>query len=168
MGQARSEPIVLANWGRRLLAWFIDYLFINVMLAYVGLESFETSVLPSFLLPQLPGVNISLWSPFSILVLFLYWTLCEWYFGRSIGQLLLNLRLTDLKGEGVTLFAAAIQSIGKSIAFPILPIDCLIGWTYPPCRKTRQRFFNRISNTIVIYLGKPMRTVRQGNYEKEV
>jgi uncharacterized RDD family membrane protein YckC len=167
MSGPQSEPLVLANWGRRLIAWFIDYLFINVMLAYVGLESFETRVLPAFLLPRLPGFDISVWSPMSILILFLYWTFSEWYFGRSIGQLLLNLRLTNLKGEGPSLLASAIQGVGKSIAFPVLPIDCLVGWTYPPCRKARQRFLNRISNTIVIYVGKPKRTLKQGPYEKE-
>ena len=167
MGNPQTEPIVLANWGRRFLAWFIDYLFINVMLAYVGLESFETKVLPAFLLPQLPGFNISVWSPLSILVFFVYWTMSEWYFGRSIGQLLLNMRLTDLNGKGVSLSASAIQSIGKSIAFPILPLDCLVGWMYPPCRKARQRFFNKLSNTIVIYLGKPMHSLKEDRYERE-
>ena len=160
MSKTPSEPIILANWGRRFIAWFIDYLFVNVMLAYFGLEGYEASILPSFLLPNL-------WSPLSILVLFLYWTLSEWYFGRSIGQLLLNLRLTDVNGNGVSLAASAIQSIGKAIDFPLLPIDCLIGWTYPPCRKARQRFFNKLSNTIVIYLGKPMHTVKQDGFEKE-
>ena len=168
MSKTPSEPIILANWGRRFIAWFIDYLFINIMLAYVGLESFETTVIPAFLLPQFPGSNITLWSPLSILVFFLYWTLSEWYFGRSIGQLLVNLRLTDLNGNGVSLIASAIQSIGKAIAFPLLPIDCLIGWVYPPCRKTRQRLFNKLSNTLVVYLGKPMQTIKQEkSYEKE-
>jgi hypothetical protein len=138
------------------------------MLAYVGLESFETKVIPASLLPQLPGYNISIWSPLSILVFFLYWTLSEWYFGRSIGQLLVNLRLTDVNGKGVSLYASAIQSIGKALTFPLLPIDCLIGWTYSPCRKNRQRFFNKLSNTLVVYLGKPMQTIKQDkSYEKE-
>ena len=160
MSKPQSEPIILANWGRRVLAWLIDFVFVNVMLAYFDPEGIETRFLPSFLLPNL-------WSPLSILVLYLYWTLSEWYFGRSIGQLLLNLRLTDLSGNGVSLTASAIQSIGKAIDFPLLPLDCLIGWTYPPCKKARQRFFNRLSNTIVIYLGKPIRTVKEDGYEKE-
>jgi len=167
MSKTQSEPIILANWGRRFIAWFIDYLFINIMLAYVGLESFETRNLPAFLLPRLPGFDISIWSPLSILIFFLYWTISEWYFGRSIGQLLLNLRLTDLNGRGVSLRASAVQSIGKAIAFPVLPIDCLIGWAYQPCREARQRFLNKLSNTIVIYLGKPMHTIKQDKYERE-
>jgi uncharacterized RDD family membrane protein YckC len=160
MSEPQTEPIVLANWGRRFIAWGIDFLFINVMLAYVGLENFETKALPAYLFPEL-------WSPISILVLFLYWTLSGWYFGRSIGQLLLNIRLTDLNGHGVSLAASAIQSIGKSVAFPVLPIDCLMAWTYPPCKKARQRFFNKLSNTIVIYVGKPSHILKQDGYAKE-
>ncbi len=156
----QAEPVILANWGRRFIAWMIDYIIINVMLAYFRLEDLETKLLPPFLLPQL-------WSPLSILILFLYWTFSEWYFGRSIGQLLLNIRLADTKGGNVSLVASAIQSVGKSVSFPLLPLDCLIGWMYGPCRKLRQRLFNKLSNTIVIYLGKPMQTINQGEYAQE-
>lgn len=164
MGKTRPSPIVLANWGRRFIAWFVDYLIINVMLAYFGLEQIETKLVPPLLLPRLPGLDLSVWSPLSILVFFWYWTLSEWYFGRSIGQLLLNLRLVDTKGKGATFKASAIQSVGKSI---LLPFDCLIGWIYEPCRERRQRFFNKMSNTIVIFIGKSDRTVRHGDYGKE-
>lgn len=164
MAKTRSDPPVVANWGRRFVAWFVDYLIINVMLAYFRLEDIESQSIPAFLLPRMPGFDLSMWSPLSVLIFFLYWTFSEWYFGRSVGQLLLNIRLSDLHGRNVDLKASAIQSMGKSL---LLPIDCLIGWTYRPCRELRQRFFNMLSNTIVIYIGKPMRTIRQGGYERE-
>jgi len=164
MKKKTKLPIVLANWGRRFIAWFVDYLIINVMLAYFGFEQIETKLLPSLLLPRLPGLDLSIWSPLSILVFFSYWTLSEWYFGRSIGQLLLNLRLVDTEGRVVSLKAAAIQSIGKSL---LLPFDCLVGWIYQPCRERRQRFFNKLSNTIVIFVGNPDRVARRGEYGKE-
>jgi uncharacterized RDD family membrane protein YckC len=159
-----GSKIVLANWGRRLIAWFIDYIIINLMLAYIGLESFETQLLPSQLLPRLPGFDISIWSPLSILIFFLYWTLSEWYFGRSIGQLLLNLRLVNMQGDVVSLKASAIQSIGKSL---LLPLDCLIGWLWNPCKEKRQRLFNKLSNTIVIFIGGSERVVQKGEYAGE-
>ena len=159
--RANSSPIVLANWGRRAVAWFVDYLVINIMIGYFGLEGIESTLLPTYLLPRLPGIDISLWSPLSILIFFLYWTFSEWYLGRSIGQLLLNLRLIDITGSNPTLKSAAIQSVGKSL---LLPLDCLVGWTYKPCRERRQRLFNRLSNTIVIFIGEPTRIVKQGDY----
>lgn len=158
------DGLVLANWGRRFLAWFVDYLFLNVMLAYFGLEQVEGRLLPAFLLPRLPGLDLSVWSPFSVAVFFLYWTFSQWYFGRSLGQLLLNTRLVDVRGDGVSLRASAIQSIGKSL---LLPVDCIIGWTYSPCRKLRQRFFQKLSNTIVIFIGTPRGLTYSGAYAKE-
>ena len=139
-------------------------MIINVLLAYFSVEQVETSLVPSFLLPRLPGVDISIWSPFSVLAFFLYWTFSEWYFGRSIGQLLLNLRLVDSDGNGASLRASAIQSVGKSL---FLPFDWLIGWSYEPSRRMRQRFFSRLSNTVVIFLGNPHRAIKEGKYEKE-
>ena len=164
MKSSNSSPIVLANWGRRFIAWFVDYMIINVLLAYFGVEQAETNLIPSLLLPRLPGFDISIWSPFSVLAFFLYWTFSEWYFGRSIGQLLLNLRLVDSEGRSATLKASAIQSVGKSL---FLPFDCLAGWSYEPSRRMRQRFFSRLSNTIVIFVGNPRRTIKQGEYVKE-
>lgn len=160
----RRRPVILANWGRRFIAWFVDYLIVNVMLAYVGLEQVETVMIPQWLLQRLPGFDVSIWSPLSVLVFFVYWSLTGWYFGRSIGQLLVNVRLVGIRGEGVSLKAAAIQSLGKSL---LLPIDCLIGWVYRPCRERRQRLFNRLSNTIVIYIGQPQHVVKKGRYERE-
>ena len=164
MSNARPSSIVLANWGRRFIAWLIDYIILNVMLAYIRLEDLETQLVPKILLPRLPGFDISIWSPLSVLAFFLYWALSEWYFGRSIGQLLLNIRLADLQGKRPSLKASAIQSVGKSL---LLPVDCLIGWVYLPCRANRQRVFNRLSNTIVIFIGSPTRTVKQGEYARE-
>jgi len=164
MSKARPGSIVLANWGRRSIAWFIDYIIINVMLAYIRLEDLESQLVPAILLPRLPGFDISIWSPLSVLAFFLYWAFSEWYFGRSIGQLLLNIRLADLQGKRPSLRACAIQSVGKSL---LLPVDCLIGWVYSPCRENRQRFFNMLSNTIVIFIGSPTRTVKQGEYARE-
>jgi uncharacterized RDD family membrane protein YckC len=164
MSKVDPSSIVLANWGRRFIAWLIDYIIINVMLAYFRVEDVESQLLPTVLLPRLPGFDISIWSPISALVFFLYWSLSEWYFGRSIGQLLLNIRLTDLKGQRANPVASAIQSVGKSL---LLPLDCVIGWIYPPCRMHRQRLFNMLSNTIVIFIGTPQRALKEGEYARE-
>lgn len=162
--KAKQAPIILANWGRRFIAWFIDYLLINTMLAYFGLEGLESKLLPAILLPSLPGLDVSIWSPMSIIVFFLYWTFIEWYFGRSIGQLLLNVRLTDVNGSNPSLKASAIQSAGKSL---LLPIDILAGCVYRPSRQRRQRLSNWLSNTVIVFIGTPNNTLEQDEYSKE-
>lgn len=143
---------MLANWGRRCIAWFVDYVIIVLMLGYFQLETIETKFIPAFLLPRAPGTDLSLCSTLSILIFFLYFTLSEWYFGRTIGQLLLNVRLVDLKGRGASLKASAIQSIGKSNPL-LLFFDCLIEWTHHPSSEHRQRIFNMLSGTLVIFIG---------------
>lgn len=166
MKEGPARQIILANWGRRFLAWLVDYILIILMLGYFQLESFETRYVPAALLPTAPGTDLSLWSPLSILIFFLYFTLSEWYFGRSIGQLLMNIQLVDLKGEGASLKAAAIQSVGKSNPL-LLFFDFIIGVTYAPSKKMRQRICNKLSNTIVIFIGSSERMIREGEYKKE-
>ena len=76
----------------------------------------------------------------------------------------LNLRLVNMQGDGVSLKAAAIQSIGKSL---LLPLDCLVGWFWEPCQEKRQRLFNKLSNTIVIFIGGSEHVVQKGEYAGE-
>ena len=161
-----QTPIVLANWGRRIIAWFVDYVIISILLGYFQLETVETRMFPAALLPKAPGTDISVWSPLSILIFFLYFTFSEWYLGRSIGQLLLNVRIVDVQGKALSLRASAIQGIGKSNPLFLL-FDCLIGRAYRPSRERRQRLTNRISNTIVIFIGESARTIQQDGYMKE-
>jgi uncharacterized RDD family membrane protein YckC len=136
------------------------------MLGYFQLESIEDKYIPPILLPKAPGTDVSVWSPLSILIFFLYFTFSEWYFGRSIGQLLLNIQLVDVSGEAASLRAAAIQSIGKSNPL-FLFFDCLFGVVYKPSKECRQRIFNRISNTLVTFIRTPNRVIREGKYAKE-
>jgi len=162
----KDKAPILANWGRRSIAWFVDYFIIILLFGYFQLESIETRILPGVLLPKAPGTDISIWSPLSILIFFLYFTFSEWYFGRSIGQLLLNIRIVDLQGAAVSLGASAIQSVGKSSPLLLL-FDCVLGQSDRSSRERRQRLFNRISNTIVIFIGEPTRTIQQQGYLKE-
>lgn len=166
MKPSRDSSIVLANWGRRFIAWFIDYVIIVLMLGYFQLESIETKIVPAALLPKAPGTDLSFWSPLSLLIFFLYFTFSEWYFGRSIGQLLMNVRLVDPRGRSANLKASAIQSVSKSNPLFLLA-DLLIGFIYKPCRERRQRFFNKLSNTIVIFIGESDHVVRERHYFKE-
>jgi uncharacterized RDD family membrane protein YckC len=161
-----ATQIVLASWTRRFIAWFADYLTIVLIFGYFQLETIETRTIPSVMLPKAPGSDLSLWSPLSILIFFLYFTFSEWYFGRSIGQFLLNTRLVDVEGKHASLKASAIQSIGKSNPL-LLFFDCFIGLVYRASSERRQRILNMLSDTLVVFTGASDRVVRQGNYAKE-
>ncbi|MDV2480637.1 RDD family protein [Methanoculleus sp. Wushi-C6] len=129
--------IYLARWETRFWAWLIDIILIG--LPFWALSDYLP---PAWRFTIDPGlISISL----SSVVLFLYWTLLEGYRGQSIGKMALKIRVTGRAGEDIGFGAAAAESIGK--AFLLVP-DCLIGWLAMPGSK--QRLFNRISNTIVI------------------
>ena len=136
--------IPLARWETRFWAWLIDIILVSIVFniavgvlrPLVPLGSLWDFQLGGFL-----TLDIGLQS----VVLFLYWTILEGYHGKSVGKMALSIRMAGRSGEAIGFGAAAIESFGKAF---LLPIDCLIGWLAMPGSK--QRLFNRLSNTIVI------------------
>jgi len=127
-----DEIIVLSSWEDRFWAWLIDVLLVGILWS-----SFMTiSTANRFS----PGGLIMLMA-----FLFVYWTVLEGYRGQSLGKMLLNIVVTGPLGESIRFRDAAIEAFGKAF---LLPFDCLICWF--ALRKSRQRLFNRISDTIVI------------------
>ncbi len=126
------DKIILSSWTDRLWAWLIDVLLMGILwykiLIVLGINTFG---LTGYLLLSA--------------LLFTYWTLLEGYRGQSLGKMFLNIVVTGPLGESITFRDASVESFGKSF---LLPLDCLICWF--AFRKSRQRLFNKISNTIVI------------------
>ena len=126
------NEIVLSSWESRFWAWLIDVLFMSllwrIVLTFLRIDAFSLS--GALLLAS---------------GLFIYWTALEGYRGQSLGKMLLNISVTGPLGEGIRFRDAAVESFGKAF---LLPFDCLICWFV--FRESRQRLFNRISNTIVI------------------
>ena len=67
------------------------------------------------------------------------------YSGQSLGKMLFNIVVTGPLGESIRFRDAALEGFGKAF---LLLLDCVACWFF--FRKSRQRLFNRISNTIVI------------------
>jgi hypothetical protein len=76
--------------------------------------------------------------------MFVYWTALEGYRGQSLGKMLLNIVVVGPYGEAIGFRDSALQSFGKAF---LLPVDCLIGLL--AYREKRQRFFNKLSDTVV-------------------
>jgi uncharacterized RDD family membrane protein YckC len=127
-----DEIIVLSSWEDRFWAWLIDVLLMGILwyriLTVLGIDAFSLSGV--FLLAAL---------------LLIYWTLLEGYRGQSLGKMLFNIVVTGPLGESIRFRDAALESFGKAF---LVPLDCVACWFF--FRKSRQRLFNRISNTIVI------------------
>lgn len=126
------DDVELASWADRLWAWLIDVLLMGILwyeiLIVLGMNAF--SLRGCLLLAAL---------------LFIYWTALEGYRGQSLGKMLLNITVVGPFGEHIRFRDAAIESFGKAF---LLAFDCLVCWF--AFRETRQRLFNKISNTIVV------------------
>jgi len=126
------EEIALARWVDRLWAWLIDVLF-------TGILWYEIQIVL--------GINAFSLRGYLLLMalLFIYWTVLEGYRGQSLGKMLLNITVAGPFGEHVRFRDAAVESFGKAF---LLPFDCLACWF--AFRESKQRLFNKISNTIVV------------------
>jgi len=127
------DNIVLSSWGDRLWAWLIDVLVVGLLWHQFLL----LLVIDAFSLNGLLLLSVQL---------FLYWTLLEGCRGQSVGKMILKIGVTGSSGEPIRLGDAAIESFGKAF---LLPFDMLMALI--PFGDTRQRLFNRLSDTIVIY-----------------
>jgi len=133
-----------ALWGERFVAWLIDFVIVNVILALIGLIAFWSPFALLYAEGDWWWVNIFSFRA-SGLVLFLYWTFTEGVSGQSLGKIIMRLKVTKRDGKPAGVGLAAVESVGKAF---LLPLDFLLGWALWPRR--RQRVFNYLSDTIVI------------------
>lgn len=127
-----NEVIVLSSWNDRFWAWMIDVLLMGILWHRVVIILKVDAI-------SINGVLLL------AAILFVYWTALEGYRGQSLGKMLLNIVVTGPLGESIRFRDAALESFGKAF---LLPIDCIIGWF--ALHESRQRLFNRISDTVVI------------------
>ena len=127
------EAIRRASWRARFWAWLIDILLVSIL-------GYLIAIILGLPILGLSGIA------FQAGLTFLYWTTLEGYRGQSLGKMVLNLVVVGPVGERIGFRDAGIESFGKAF---LLPLDCLVGWWL--LRKSGQRFFNRLSNTVVAY-----------------
>ena len=135
-----SSKIVLAKWTDRFLAWLIDFIIVSIfstsiIFAIFGTIEYDEDVF---------WAESTQYIPTSILF-FIYWTVLEYKTGQTIGKKILNLRVTDIHGNGPSLKGIIIGSFGKSF---LLPIDVALGWILT--NEKRQRVFNKLGDTLVV------------------
>ena len=140
--------VTLALWSERFFAWLIDAILVTVVMMIISAVIGVVSFFSGFSLTAFFNV-VNWFSAFGIngVVIFFYWMFMEVSNGQSIGKMVLRIKVTRLNGSPITMWQAALESIGKAF-FPVLVLDCLIGWLLYP--KRRQRIFNYISETIVV------------------
>ncbi|MFB6184331.1 MAG: RDD family protein [Haloarculaceae archaeon] len=138
-GESARKTIHLASWDDRFWAWLIDVIVVGAVLSALGGAVGVFSLVTGSLSVTTPFVGVN------GLGLWVYWTLLEGYRGQSAGKIVMNIAVTDERGEDVDYAAAAVESFGKAF---LLPIDVLIGWL--AMQGEYVRLFNRLSSTIVV------------------
>ena len=127
-----ENGLALASWEDRFWAWLIDIMLIGILWHRVMM------VLKLEALGYDGALQHSL-------MLFIYRTALESHRGQSLGKMVMNIAVTGRSGEDIGVADSAVESFGKAF---LLPIDCLAALVIS--RESKQRLFNRISDTIVI------------------
>lgn len=147
-----GNKLVVAEGWPRFWAWLIDILI-------TGAITGALSSLIFFSLNDWSWWSFGVWSPFqwlfslgpSSVVFFLYVILMEFYYGQTIGKMILNLEVvSERTGERPTAGEIAISALGKAF---FLPIDVIIGWFTRDENQVpdlNQRLTQRLSKTVVI------------------
>lgn len=128
-----NDVVDLATWGERAIAIILDGIILGILLSFF----------------RLPGYYVHSSVPISLgannILEFLYFMFMDFYWGQTIGKMIIKLRVSKIGGGSLTLLDAAIESFGKVF---LLPIDFIIGYIF--YKEKNQRLFNYLSDTVVI------------------
>ncbi len=138
----KTAPQYFASFDQRLLASAIDYFFLTigylllVLLVYVFIEEKTQRIIVS-----LGGI------PLIPIAKFIYSSLAEASEKQATwGKSLLNIKVTDMGGNRITLGVA----LGRNAAKAISTAPFFFGYLYSFLNKKQQCFHDMIANTLVI------------------
>lgn len=79
-------------------------------------------------------------------IIVMYFTLMEYFFGMSAGKLFLKLRVMSAKGKKISFLQALVRNIPKNLLFlfTVLPIDCITLFTEKKQRLTEIMMGTRV------------------------
>ncbi|UCE13673.1 MAG: RDD family protein [Candidatus Heimdallarchaeota archaeon] len=147
-----GAKLVVAEGWPRFWAWLIDIMIVGAVTSIISsmvFFAFEDWTLWEF----------GFWSPFqwlfslgpSSLFFFLYCVVMEYYYGQTLGKMVLNIEVVSGRdGSRPLLSELIISAIGKSF---FLPLDVFLGWitrdeTQVP--NLEQRLTQKWARTVVI------------------
>jgi len=127
------------GFGRRFLAYLLDIIIVCALNFFVGILV-GLIIVPNEALYE--GVVFIIL--FNLPVFGVYCIILEGKFGQTLGKRLLHIKVVKENGERIGYLKAFIRRI--SLLIPVLNIiDALFIF-----RKSRQRLFDQLANTIVV------------------
>lgn len=129
---SRAEGLVYQGFWKRLLALFIDTMFLIFASTYV-IANFgfsETLVVIVFLIVASVAFN--------------YYAFAEWRWGATFGKKALQMRVRTLDNRPITWNAAAIRNLLRMVDF------FLVGPIMIAVTKRKQRLGDKLAKTVVV------------------
>lgn len=150
---AVKMDLVDARTTQRLLAWLIDFLPVLV-LSVIFLPMIASKMVASLSAPQLAGEIAGTYILYSVLALaytvFLWWW--EATSGKTLGNVLLGLRTTTLKGErpgwGKTIIRRLLIAVAGIV--PILGSVLMVVSNHFDANGKKQGWHDKVAGTLVL------------------
>jgi len=142
--QENSSSLQLASMRSRAFAFVIDDLIVSVLIIIAYWDSIVQFSSDSDALMSLMQTTFVL--PLMILKV-IYHTFFVWYYGATIGKMIVKIRVIDANSWGrVNLFASFLRAIGRVISEMFFYLGFLIGF-FNDGRKT---FHDITGKTLVV------------------
>ena len=144
MQQNSIENLQLASMRSRALAYIIDDFLMTLLIMMIFWESIISVSSDADAMMQLMKVELVM--PLIILKI-IYQTFFVWYYGATIGKIIVKIRVIDANHWGrVSMFAALLRAVGRVFSEMFFYIGFLIGF-FNDGRKT---FHDFTGKTLVV------------------
>ncbi len=143
--------IPAALW-KRVIAYFIDVLLINIIIVYpfrnllsIDENASFTEIYNHLLASPSAVYNLFLVSLSIMALMVLYWGIFEYRFSQSIGKMLMRISVISVNGNKLGFWQAMFRNLSK-ISSLLLGIEVI----YMLYKKSSQRYLELVSGTEVI------------------
>lgn len=138
-----TDNLELASILRRFFAFLIDEILVTVLIYLVFWDQLVTNAMD---VDQLAIALASLVVPV-LVIKFIYQTFFVWYYGATIGKIILKIRVIDYYHFGKISFSAALM---RSVSRLVSEYFLYIGFAVAFLTEGRQSFHDKLGKTLVI------------------
>jgi len=143
MSELNNSNLELASLRSRALAFVIDDLLITFLIVIVFWDTIVTTT-------DDPAVVLAIMNQFLwpvLFVKFIYHSLFVWYYGATIGKIIVKIKVIDYNHLGrVSLLNSMFRSAGRILSEMFFYIGFLLGFF----SEGRQTFHDKIGRTLVV------------------
>jgi uncharacterized RDD family membrane protein YckC len=142
--QNNSSNLQLASMRSRALAYLIDDLLVTIIIMMIFWESI--SAVSEDMDAMMYLLKTELVTPLIILKI-LYHTFFVWYFGATIGKIVVKIRVIDANSWGrVSMFSSFLRAVGRIFSEMFFYFGFLIGFF----NEGRKTFHDITGRTLVV------------------